>query len=66
MQYRNACRPDLKIIVLTSEFELDSVLNAHLNGVDGYLSKDAGLEEIFMCIIDVCTGGSYIFIPDQF
>ena len=65
-QYRNACRPDLKIMVLTNEYSLEYVLHALTCKVDGYLTKDATLDEIYACILDVILGNTYISVPDQF
>ena len=64
-EYRKACLPGLKIIVLTKYNDLDYMLDALINGVDGYLTKDAGDEEMFKCILSVAGEGTHLNIGQQ-
>jgi DNA-binding NarL/FixJ family response regulator len=64
-EYRKACLPGLKIIVLTRHNDLDYMLDALISGVDGYLTKDAGDEEMLNCISSVARGRTHLSIGQQ-
>jgi DNA-binding NarL/FixJ family response regulator len=64
-QYRKACLPGLKIIVLTKHNDLDYMLDAMIHGVDGYLTKDASDEEMLKCILSIIAEGTHHSIGQQ-
>lgn len=51
--------PALKVVILTAVDESEDIYLARKAGVDGYLMKDTGPEEILSAISSVLTGGSY-------
>jgi DNA-binding NarL/FixJ family response regulator len=51
--------PQSKIIILSALTDEDSVMKAIKAGAKGYLSKDAGTEELFTAIISVYNGEEY-------
>lgn len=47
---------DIKIIILTTFNEDEYIFNGIKNGVDGYILKDAGFDEIIKSIKTACKG----------
>jgi DNA-binding NarL/FixJ family response regulator len=50
---------EVKVIILSALTDEDSVMKAIKAGAKGYLSKDAGTEELFTAIISVYNGEEY-------
>ncbi len=63
--YRNSNFPDLKIIVLTSKEDTDHFLNSVVAGVEGYISKASGPDEIYHCLKTVMNGDNYLGVQKQ-
>lgn len=59
-QYRDACMPNLKILVLTSKEDMDHFLNAVVQGVDAYLAKASSTEETVSALDAVINGQHYL------
>ena len=53
-------RPNLPVLVLTMHDQSDFVLQALESGVDGYLTKSAGQQEILKAIDSLVGKGSYL------
>lgn len=53
-------RPDLPILVLTMHEQTDFIVKALRSGVDGYLTKCAGHQELLRAIRAVVESGSYL------
>ena len=63
--YRDACMRDLKIIVLTGKDNPEHFLNSVVKGVDGYIHKTCGIDEIYQCIYTVANGDNYLGVQKQ-
>lgn len=63
--HRELYMPDMKIIVLTMVSSLDYFLNGLIEGVDGYLTKEATADDIYNCIFDVSIGDRYLTVPNE-
>ena len=50
----------IKVIILTSDRQIDHLIRAIDLGVDGYLINDCTVDELFSAIQSVCSGKEYI------
>jgi DNA-binding NarL/FixJ family response regulator len=55
-----ACRPGLRIIIVTMFVERALIEAALLAGADGFVPKDAGIAELEAAIVEVMAGRRYV------
>ncbi len=64
-EYRETKMPALKIIVLTTKEDTEHFLNSVVEGVNGYISKASGMDEIYHCIKEVLNGNNFLGVQKQ-
>jgi len=52
-------KPDIKVIILTQELEISTVVEMVKTGVSSYLSKNSSVKELLQAIEVISTGDSY-------
>ncbi|GGB89041.1 response regulator [Dyadobacter sediminis] len=57
---RNTFPKEMKIIVLSTMTDFQTIKHALKKGANGYMSKCTSFEELQECIADVCDGKQYI------